>query len=171
MLRVDGRLVLSPTDLTKHVACPHITALDLEALGSGADTAGTNAPDDALNLIFAKGLNHENEYLTHLRDQGLKIVEIAGFGTDRAAAESATLDAMRDGADVIYQATLFDRAWVGHADFLIRTKRPSVLGAWSYDIADTRLARRLKVPALLQMATYAVRLTELQGAPPCTWSW
>lgn len=166
MQRVDGRLVLSPTDLTKHVACPHITTLDRGALGQGAAATGASAADDALNLIFAKGLTHESEYLARLRDRGLRIVEIQGFGTDRVTAEAATLDAMRDGADVIYQATLFDGEWVGHADFLVRTDRPSALGDWSYDIADTKLARRLKVPALLQMATYAVRLTELQGIAP-----
>ena len=45
---------------------------------------------------------------------------------------------MRDGADVIFQATFFDGRWRGHADFLF--KRPDraspVLGSWSYDIAD-----------------------------------
>ena len=56
--------------------------------------------------------------------------------------------------------------WGGQADFLLRTDQPSDLGPWSYDIADTKLARRLKVPALLQMATYAERLTVLQGVPP-----
>ena len=43
---------------------------------------------------------------------------------------------------------------------------PATSARWSYDIADTKLARRLKVPALLQMATYAERLTVLQGVPP-----
>ena len=73
---------------------------------------------------------------------------------------------MREGVDVVYQATFFDGRWGGQADFLLRTDRPSDLGPWSYDIADTKLARRLKVPALLQMATYAERLTVLQGVPP-----
>ena len=163
MQRVDGRLVLSATDLTKHVACPHITTLDLRALdGTGG---GARTPDDALNLIFAKGLAHEADYLQTLRDRGLTIVEIAST-SDKRSAETATVQAMRDGAEVIYQATLFDGQWVGYADFLLRTDRPSILGAWSYDIADTKLARRLKVPALLQMATYAERLTTLQGSAP-----
>ncbi len=43
---------------------------------------------------------------------------------------------------------------------------PSDLGPWSYEIADTKLARRLKVPALLQMAVYAERLEQLQGVAP-----
>jgi uncharacterized protein len=166
MQRVDGRLVLSPTDLTKHVACPHITTLDLQALDAGAAAMGATAADDALNLVFEKGLAHEADYLQHLRDQGLSITEIDGFGHDRRAAEAATLDAMRRGVDVVYQATLYDGEWVGHADFLLRTQRPSDLGPWSYDIADTKLARRLKVPALLQMAMYAARLARLQGVAP-----
>src|SRR3954469_22575312 len=33
-------------------------------------------------------------------------------------------------------------------------------------MADTKLARKLKVAALLQMATYAERLTVLQGVAP-----
>ena len=166
MQRVDGRLVLSPTDLTKHVACPHITTLDLQALDARASDLGATAADDALNLVFAKGLAHEADYLQALRDQGLSVTEIEGFGSDRASAEAATLLAMREGVDVIYQATLFDGEWVGHADFLLRTDRPSDLGGWSYDIADTKLARRLKVPALLQMAMYAARLADAAGRRP-----
>src|SRR5664280_213282 len=165
MQRIDGQLILSPTDLTKHVACPHITTLDLRALDGDA-TLRPAAPDDALQLIFAKGLEHERAYLQALRDEGRTIVEIDGLGTGKAGAEAATMAAMRYGAEVIYQATLFDGRWVGHADFLLRTPIPSSLGDWSYYIADTKLARRLKVPALLQMATYALRLAQLQGVPP-----
>jgi uncharacterized protein len=165
--RIDGQLVLSPTDLTKHLACPHITTLDLAALDDPAG-GGAHSADDALNLVFSKGMEHERAYLERLRSSGRVVTEIptrydvAG----RIEAEQQTLAAMRAGADVIYQATFYDGGWGGQADFLLRTHRPSDLGDWSYDIADTKLARRLKVPALLQMATYAERLTELQGVPP-----
>jgi predicted RecB family nuclease len=164
MQRSHGRLVLSPTDLTKHVACPHVTTLDLLAVDDASIRAST--PDDALNLIFAKGLTHEHGYLEQLRAEGRRIVEIDTSTRDREAEERATVAAMREGVDVVYQATLYDGRWVGYADFLLRTERPSDLGDWSYDIADTKLARRLKVPALLQMATYAERLAVLQGVPP-----
>ncbi|MBC7558554.1 MAG: TM0106 family RecB-like putative nuclease, partial [Dermatophilaceae bacterium] len=167
MQRIDGQLVLSPTDLTKHLACAHVTTLDLAALedpaGRGARTA-----DDALNLVFSKGMEHEHAYLERLSRAGLGVSEIptrydvAG----RIEAERQTLAAMRSGTEVIYQATFYDGQWGGQADFLLRTDRPSDLGEWSYDIADTKLARRLKVPALLQMATYAERLATLQGVHP-----
>jgi len=164
--RIEGQLVLSPTDLTKHLACPHVTTLDLAAL-QGPGVGGTKV-DDALNLVFSKGLDHERAYLARLRLAGLSVTEIptrydvAG----RIESEQQTLAAMRAQADVIYQATFFDGQWGGQADFLLRTGRPSDLGGWSYDIADTKLARRLKVPALLQMATYAQRLAALQGVHP-----
>ncbi|MFI5226982.1 MAG: TM0106 family RecB-like putative nuclease [Candidatus Limnocylindrales bacterium] len=82
------------------------------------------------------------------------------------AAEEETLDAMRRGVEVIYQATFFDGRWRGHADFLLRTERPSDLGAWSYDVADTKLARGVKAGAILQVCVYADRLAVLQGVAP-----
>ena len=177
MQRIEGQLVLSPTDLTKHLACPHITTLDLAVLYGPADDSPAHddpapsagkASDDALNLVFSKGMDHERAYLQRLRQEGRVVAEIPTRYdvVGRIEAEQQTLTAMRAGVDVIYQATFYDGQWGGQADFLLRTHRPSDLGDWSYDIADTKLARRLKVPALLQMATYAERLAALQGARP-----
>ncbi|MGH3517100.1 MAG: TM0106 family RecB-like putative nuclease [Haloechinothrix sp.] len=166
-MQLDGtRLVLSPTDLTKHLACPHVTSLDLQvALGA---RPRPKTDDEALELIFRLGLEHEAAYLEQLRTEGRTIAEMETvFGDDaRRAAEARTLDAMRSGVDVVYQATLYDGQWGGQADFLLKVDRPSELGDWCYEIADTKLARRLKVPALLQMATYAERLAVLQGVEP-----
>jgi uncharacterized protein len=177
MQRIEGQLVLSPTDLTKHLACPHVTTLDLAALdgppcdrtsADGQAHGASKSEDDALNLVFSKGMDHEKAYLQSLRQEGRSVTEIptrydvAG----RIEAEEQTLAAMHARAEVIYQATFYDGQWGGQADFLLRRERPSDLGDWSYDIADTKLARRLKVPALLQMATYAERLAQLQGVHP-----
>lgn len=74
MQRVNGRLVLSPTDLTKHLTCEHLTNLDLAAAnGEGPEPA---RPDDALALVFRKGLEHEDRYLARLRGEGKSVVEI-----------------------------------------------------------------------------------------------
>lgn len=166
MHRDGERLVLSPTDLTKHLACAHITTLDLEVADRRRPRPNTD--DEALELIFRKGLEHEAAYLRQLKDEGRTVTELPTvFGHDeRQKAEARTLEAMRAGVDVVYQATLYDGGWGGQADFLLKVDRPSRLGGWSYEIADTKLARRLKVPALLQMATYAERLAELQGVEP-----
>lgn len=168
MQRLDGQLVLSPTDLTHHQECAHLTRLDL-----GVATGEWAAPDEVvsaeLQLVFDRGLEHERKYLESLRAEGKSIVEIdTVFDAEgRRRAEAQTVEAMRRGVDVIYQGTFFDGAWGGQADFLLRVDKPSpVFGDWSYEIADTKLARKLKVAALLQMAAYAERLTVLQGVAP-----
>jgi predicted RecB family nuclease len=164
--RVGDQVVLSPTDLTKHTACEHLTTLDLAVADSSL--AKPLAGGDALDLILALGIAHEVAYLAALRAEGRSIAEIPTvFDVEgRRQAELATLDAMRSGVDVVYQGTFFDGGWGGQADFLLRVEVPSTLGAWSYEVADTKLARHLKVPALLQMAVYADRLEQLQGVPP-----
>jgi len=166
---VDGELVVGATDLTRFLACRHLTRLDLEA-ALGRRSAPPEA-DEALEALFRRGLEHERAHLATLRARGLRIVEIdvGSHPPGREglrAAEAETVAAMAAGADVVCQATFFDEAWRGHADLLLR--RPDRPGRWpwSYDVADTKLARRMTVAALLQMAAYAERLTVLQGVPP-----
>ncbi|MBA2564807.1 MAG: TM0106 family RecB-like putative nuclease, partial [Gemmatimonadetes bacterium] len=77
-----------------------------------------------------------------------------------------TLAAMRGGADAVYQAVLFDGTWLGYADFLQRVDGPSALGDFSYEVADTKLARRVKAGTLLQLCVYSEQLACLQGVMP-----
>jgi len=159
----DGGLVVSPTDLTNFLACRHLTQLDL-AVALGELTPPVE-DDEALAVLRDRGLAHERAHVERLRAEGRSVVRISA--ADLRQGEQDTLAAMRAGIDVIYQATFFDGVWRGHADFLEkRADRPSALGGWSYDVADTKLARRVKVAALLQMAMYAERLAVLQGRPP-----
>ena len=41
-----------------------------------------------------------------------------------------------------------------------------MLGAWSYEVADTKLARKAKAGALLQMCVYSDLLAQVQGVQP-----
>src|SRR4051812_10026635 len=168
MQRLDGQLVLSPTDLTHHQECAHLTRLDL-GVAAGEWAAPDEVVSAELQLVFERGLEHEKKYLESLRAEGRSVVEIETVfdAEGRRRAEAETVEAMRSGVDVVYQGTFFDGALGGQADFLLRVEKPSpVFGDWSYEIADTKLARKLKVAALLQMATYAERLTVLQGVAP-----
>ena len=158
----DDRLVLSATDVTRHVGCAHATTLELDVVRGLRDRP--TGEDAGFALVSALGMSHEQAFRDRLVSEGRSVVEIEQVGSLRAR-ELATVEAMRSGADVIYQATLFDGAWLGHADFLIRAPRPSAFGDWAYDVADTKLARHLSVTALLQMSGYAERLAQLQGAP------
>src|SRR4051794_4719978 len=116
---------------------------------------------DQGQLVADLGIAHELRYLESLEAEGGSVARLAG-----ERDEAATVVAMRAGYDVIYQATFLDGTWGGQADFLLKTATPSALGNWSYEVADAKLARRVKVPALLQMATYADRVARLQGREP-----
>lgn len=168
MYRRDGQLVVSASDLTGFLECEHLSRLSLDVVG-GARSKPVSV-DPMTGLVAERGMEHERRYADRLRADGLHVVEIspAGQGRDELfRAQADTLAAMQAGADVVYQASFFDGLWRGHADFLEkRTDRPSRLGSWSYDVADTKLARRIKVAAILQMAVYGDLLTTLQGQPP-----
>ena len=164
----DGTIVVSASDLVGFLACDHLATLELGRIAGLWEKPFREDPE--LALMQERGFAHEAAYLARLRAAGRSIHEIA---TDELrtpaqlhAAEAETLAAMRAGRDVIYQATFFDGRWRGHADFLLRVETPSDLGAWSYEIADTKLTRRVKAAAILQMCVYAARLTALQGVAP-----
>ena len=168
----DGTIIVSATDLVSYLACDHLATLEL-GRAEGRGERPHRREDLMVQLMQDRGDEHEQAHLERLRARGLRIVEIDKDGLttpDRLrAAEAATVAAMRDGADVIFQATFFDGRWRGHADFLYRVERPSpALGSWSYDIADTKLSRGVKGSAILQMCVYADLLERLQGIPPET---
>lgn len=171
MQRLDGTLVLSATDLVGYLACDHLATLELGRV-AGLWERPHRRDDPTIEIIQEKGDLHERAYLDALRGDGLRVIEIAKTDLrtidDLRRATEETLEAMREGADVVYQATFFDGRWRGHADFLFRRDdRPSpAFGAWSYDIADTKLARAVKAGAVLQMCVYAALLDAVQGIPP-----
>ena len=122
-----------------------------------------------LEFVFDRGLEHERKYLESLRADGKSVVEIETRLRRRGTAS-------RGGRDRRGDAPRRRRRLPGHVlrrrlgrpGRLPAAGRPSrpLFGDWSYEIADTKLARKLKVAALLQMATYAERLTVLQGVAP-----
>ncbi len=169
-MQVHGdTIVVSASDLVGYLACDHLATLEL-GRAQGLWERPPRREDPELALLQERGLAHEDAYLERQRAAGLTIHEIQlrdpQTPDELSAAEVETLDAMRRGVDVIYQATFFDGRWRGHADFLIRAAEPSELGPWSYDVADTKLARGVKAGAILQVCVYADRLAQLQGTPP-----
>jgi predicted RecB family nuclease len=167
MQYVDGQLVFSATDLNNFLECRRLTELENE-VARGLATPPDDE-DEQTKLVRRKGEEHEAAYLARLERElpGVVRIERSGRSLDAYhAAEAQTLDAMRAGAPVIYQATLFDGRFVGHADFLRRVERPSTLGAWSYEVADTKLALSSKPYFLIQLCNYSEHLQRLQGVTP-----
>jgi predicted RecB family nuclease len=167
---VDGTVIVSATDLIGYLACDHLATLELGRLQGLWERPPDRADDPTVKLMQEHGDRHEREYLERLRAAGRTVREISKEDLrtpdELVAAQAATLVAMEEGVDVIYQATFFDGRWRGHADFLLRVETPSRLGPWSYEIADTKLSRRVKAAAIIQMCVYADGLDRLQGRPP-----
>lgn len=159
MRRIGSRLVLSATDLTGFMGCAHRTKLDLMYLdGSGLRPA---TDSDEAALVQAQGNAHEAAYRETLKD----VVEIPDTGTVTSRIE-ATKIALREGPRIVYQAALFGENWGGYADFLERVERPSRLGAFSYEVTDTKLKRTAHPSHVLQLALYSDLLTDMQGVAP-----
>src|SRR5262245_30195841 len=162
----DASIGLSPSDLTAHLACPHLTTLALEvALGERAQPHHREA---LAELVAEKGEVHERRYLEQLRSERKDVHEVElerGAGAFEHA-HAQTVAAMRAGAEVIYQATFARDGWRGRADFLVRVDERSDLGSWSYEPYDTKLARSAKPAAVLQLAWYAGEVAAVQGHVP-----
>ena len=163
-LRGD-HLLFSPSDLANFVACEHLSQLDLAvALGELTRPSFSNAYVD---LIARKGVEHERNFLNSLRLAGHVVTEV-GLGNEGnfAAAAAAAVEAMHSGAKYIYQAVFMADGWHGIADFLERIDRPSALGAWSYQVLDTKLARHPRPEHALQLCFYSHALEQIQKAAP-----
>jgi len=155
----DGRLWYSPTDVAGFMACGYVSRLDHQALESGSQPIFRDNP--VLDLLTELGKEHEARYLRHLQESGKKVVHLAG-----ERSPQLTRQAMKEGADVIYQAPLEAAPFRGVADFLIKTEGTSQWGDWCYEVADTKLTHHTKAGSILQLAMYTEMVAELQGTQP-----
>jgi uncharacterized protein len=148
----DDRVIYSASDLAAAARCEYALLRAFDAkLGRGPAVSAT---DELLARTADLGGQHEQRHLDELRSTadvtiiGKPAYSVAGL----TAAAHATLRAVEQRAPVIYQAAMFDGRFVGFADFLL-------LDADRYRLRDTKLARSVKVEALLQLAAYAQTLT------------
>jgi predicted RecB family nuclease len=167
MYLLDEKVVVSASDLNAYTACRHLLRLNLEY--ARREREKPDDRDPTAEIVARKGDEHEARYLESLKAEGKSVVEIEQEGSDRASlaqAAAETLEAITAGAEVIYQATFFDGELRGHADFLFRVDRPSKLGDYCYEVADTKLARRAKPYFILQLCFYSELLARVQGTEP-----
>ncbi|MEO6913115.1 MAG: TM0106 family RecB-like putative nuclease, partial [Candidatus Baltobacteraceae bacterium] len=166
MQRIDGRFIYSASDLNNFLECEHLSGLDRRAALREIERPPADNPQ--AEILAELGEAHERSYLRRLQDSGKHVVTIerGSSNADHATAAQATAGAMRAGAAIIYQACFFDNAWLGYADFLRRIEVPSELGSWSYEVADTKLARHTEPYFILQLCFYSECVGAIQGRPP-----
>ncbi len=171
MRHADGRLLFSATDLSRHISCVHLTSLR-RAAALGEIERPTPYDDPRAEVLKQRGIEHERRLLERFAAEG-RAVEIVtppeSPFSERDPEEAAvrTREAMRRGADIVYQGRLQDDGrWSGYPDFLLRVDEPSALGGWSYEVLDAKLARVAKGEALLQLLLYSDLLAQVQGTGP-----
>ncbi|MDM4762912.1 TM0106 family RecB-like putative nuclease [Galbitalea sp. SE-J8] len=174
-VRADGAVVTSASDLTVASQCEFAFVRTLDAKLGRIEALAV--PDDPM-LVRAGALGdvHERHQLDAYRAEfGPGVVEIERPDVRDAQqvtdAVAATLAGFAAGAPVVFQATFASETapagvgrtgalspFIGFADFIVR--QPS----GRYRVQDTKLARRAKVTALLQLAAYHEQL-ERNGVP------
>lgn len=162
MYVVDGTVVTSASDLKKASECEFAFLRELD-VKLGRDTLFEPVADPMLERAGRLGDEHEHRVLEAYRERfGAGVVEIERpdlrDADQVAAAVAATREAFETGAPLVFQATFVDDGFVGFADFIVR--QPD----GRYLVQDSKLARRARVTALLQLAAYAAQLDRL-GIP------
>jgi uncharacterized protein len=162
MQKKANTILYSASDIVSFLDCEHKTTLDLIDL----ETPLPKAEDDEEAMLYQKkGFEHEGSYVEHLKSRVSVFVDISPAKNDTDAA-AGTIEAMRSGADIIYQAAFIEHPFLGHADFLKKVPRPSSLGDYSYEVIDTKLARNTKAKFIIQLCFYSELLRHLQECEP-----
>jgi len=87
-------------------------------------------------------------------------------------AVAETTKALRSGGGCGLSGTLEDGTWGGRSDFLVKVEKPSPLGSWSYEVAETKLARSARANAVLQLWLLSEVLAQRRKVSyqnECTW--
>src|SRR6476659_4777545 len=150
----EARVIYSASDLAAAARCEYALLRSFDAqLGWGPPVA---VEDELLARTAKLGGEHEQRHLDELRELADDSVAIIGRPpytvAGLTAAAEQTMRAVERRAPVIYQAAMFDGRFVGFADFLVLSHSEA---GTQYRLRDTKLARSVKVEALLQLAAYA----------------
>ena len=156
-------LVYSASDLVVAAGCEYQLLRTLDEKLGRAPKADFGT-DEMLQHAAELGDVHERKVLDAFVGEfgpwdpasGRGVYDVVPAATmDRAtlmAKHTESIEALRAGADVVFQAAFFDGQFHGRSDFLVRQDDGG------YAVFDTKLARHAKVTALLQLAAYGEQL-------------
>ena len=159
---IDEKIQFSPTDLNNFVSCKYIIKNDLLAKDLKLQKKDNTADQ---KLRIEHGNKHEKNYLKILKDKYKKNITIDPKQPSLKKFKD-TIDALKEGYDLIYKAYLRADDFGGELDFLLKTKEKSKLGNYSYEVYDTKVTKNLKPNHVLQITGYSYLLGEAQGLMP-----
>ena len=149
----NKKILLSPTQLIGFLNCNY-HRINYE------NGVKKKLPTFSVKTLFERGLKHERDYLKEIKKNKKKVVVIDSKpGKEEQAAEQ-TENAIKAGADLIYQGCLIKDNWIGKPDFLVKEKNKD--GRYHYEVTDTKISSRVKVGHIMQTSAYADFLTKYQ---------
>ena len=149
----NKKILLSPTQLIGFLNCNY-HRINYE------NGVKKKLPTFSVKTLFERGLKHERDYLKEIKKNKKKVVIIDSKpGKEEQAAEQ-TENAIKAGADLIYQGCLIKDNWIGKPDFLVKEKNKD--GRYHYEVTDTKTSSRVKVGHIMQTSAYADFLTKYQ---------
>ncbi|WP_051351101.1 TM0106 family RecB-like putative nuclease [Sulfobacillus thermosulfidooxidans] len=166
MQLIDGRFLLTASDVVNHIECPQRSWLNLQLVQG--KMAPLDPQDPQQQMLSRMGNEKEQQYLNELLSQGLPLWD-GSQGVSLTERVHLTRLALGRGEPVIYQGTLQQDIWIGTPDFLVRHEGSSKLGPFYYRVEEVKLAHHARVSALVQATFYSLLLEGVQGqAAPIT---
>ena len=155
----------SPTMLTKYINCKHIIANEYHEKSLNLIKNKRTITDD---LRIQKGILHEDLYFKKLKKKYTKVKDIKSLkNLSKEEKNKETLNALKEGYEIIYGGWLSHGNWSGELDFLeINKNIKSNLGDYSYEIIDTKNSSKVRGDHLYQLGVYVDLLKEAQGILP-----
>jgi len=162
MHKKNNQLVFSPSDLTVYMDSPFDSWMDRHDKEFPGEYLADET-DASTKILQMHGDKHEKAFLQTLKDKGLDVVEITGYGEQ---SQKLTLEAMQKGHEVIFQAVLTKDEFAGKSDFLFKVNGASKFGDYHYQAWDTKLAKKAKPYFAMQLCCYSEMLEHIQGRLP-----
>lgn len=148
---------LTASDFYRYIQCPHWPYW--ERFGDKKDRRPLTVEEEKR---MNDGLEHEKDIVTRFFGAS----EDVGKDLSEKKAVERTLELMREGAPIIYQARLADGEWFGKPDLLERQPGKSAFGDWHYVPLDVKRSHEIRKEHKAQLMFYAVLLERLQGVFP-----
>ncbi len=150
--------------LKKYLGCKYIIFNEINEKKLNLKKIELNIND---KLRFEKGNQHEKNYLKELKKKHKKVLDLKKPDLTREEKISKTIQAMKEGWDIIHGGWLKKDKWTGEFDFLIINKElKSKFGDYSYEVIDTKYSNKPKPDHIIQLGMYTYMLENTQGVLP-----
>lgn len=163
-----GLLIFSASDLMKFMESPFHTWMDRYKLESPESSISNlkDKDDELRSLLSEEGSDYETEVFKKIKkDSNLKTEWLKGI-SDKNQLSRITIDHIKNGVDVIFQARLEKDNFAGYTDILYKNEGESKLGDFYYSPWDVKLSRSIKAKYAIQLCCYAEMLEGIQGEVP-----